>query len=88
MNDYLVQYASTTSRVFEWTTADNHIEAAANVLIDKGFSTTFENDVVIVVCKDTWQAGIYSLSDVRQVADGRLGLTCFPDDPADEWKKQ
>ena len=65
MNDYLVQYASTTSRVFEWTTADNYIEAAANVLIDKGFSTTFENDLVIVVCKNTWQAGIYALADVR-----------------------
>ena len=87
MNDYLVQYASTTSRVFQWTTAENHIEAAANVLIDKGFSTTFENDLVLVVCKKTWHAGVYSLADVRTVADGRLGLTCFPDDPADEWKK-
>ena len=87
MNDYLVQYATVAGRVYEWTTADNHIDAAVNVLIDKGFDSTFENDLVIVVCKNNWQAGVYSLSDVRQVADGRLGLTCFPDDPADEWKK-
>ena len=86
MNDYLVQYATVASRVYEWTKADNHIDAAVNVLIDKGFDPTFENDLVIVVCKNTWQAGVYSLSDVRQVADGRLGLTCFPDDPADSWK--
>jgi len=86
MNDYLVQYATTISRIYEWTKADNHIEAAVNVLVDKGFDSTFKNDLVLVVCKNTWKAGVYSLSDVRQVADGRLGLTRFPDDPADWWK--
>jgi len=83
MNNYLVQYATVTSRVHEWTWADNHIDAAVNVLIDKGFDSTFENDRVVVVRKDNWEAGVYSLSDVKQVADGRVGLTCFPDDPGD-----
>ena len=93
MNDYLVQYATTGSRVYEWTKADNHINAATNVLIDKGFDPTFENDLVLVVHKNTWKAGVYSLSEVRQYADRRVGLsnvpdvrTDFPDDPADSWK--
>ena len=86
MNDYLVQYATVIDRVHEWTKADNHIGAAVNVLIDKGFDSTFENDLVLVVCKNNWQAGVYSLSDVKEVADGIVGLTNFPDDPADWWK--
>jgi len=92
MNDYLVQYATLTTRVYEWTKADNHIDAAVNVLVDKGFDPTFKNDLVIVVCKNTWQAGVYPLSDVRERADIMLGLTpepTLPDDPtteADWWK--
>ena len=92
MNDYLVQYATVTSRVHEWTEADSPLDAAANVLIDKGFDPTFKNDLVIVVCKNNWQAGVYPVSDVRVRADIMLGLTpepTPPEDPtaeADWWK--
>ena len=55
MNDYLVQYASVDSMVHEWTKADSHIDAAANVLIDKGFDNLmWKNDdsIIVVVCKN------------------------------------
>ena len=87
MNDYLVQYATVTSRVHEWTKADSHINAAANVLIDKGFDPTFKNDLVIVVCKNNWQAGVYPVSDVRVRADTMLGLTPEPTPPEDPTAK-
>ena len=83
MNNYLVQYATVAGRVYEWTKADNHIDAAVNVLIDKGFDSTFENDLVIVVCKNNWQAGVYPVSDVRARANHMVGLPIEINHPND-----
>ncbi|MCS5630053.1 MAG: hypothetical protein NZ744_04430 [Pirellulaceae bacterium] len=37
MNNYLVQYADNETMVHQWAWADSHLDAAANVLIDRGF---------------------------------------------------
>ena len=89
MNLYLVQYTSNSGMVEIWAQAHNHLDAAASVLIDRGFDSMLhqQSDPTIkVVCRDSCRVGIYPKSHVVQYADGILGLTCFPDDPADSWK--
>jgi hypothetical protein len=77
MNNYLVQYADNDVMVHEWTKADNPLDAAANVLIDRGFSAMLHQQdkaQIIVVCKNNWQAGVYPVSDVRARANHMVGL--------------
>ena len=87
MNLYLVQYADVDSVVQVWAEGNNHLDAAAWVLIDRGFDS-----MIIAVCKDSHIAGIYPKGAVREHADRLLGLTptpTLPEDPttgADWWK--
>ena len=77
MNNYLVQYADNETVVHQWSWADSHIDAAANVLIDRGFSAMLhQNDetLIVVVCKNNWHAGVYPVSDVRARANHMVGL--------------
>ena len=86
MNDYLVQYADNDVMVHEWTKADSPLDAAANVLIDRGFSAMLhQNDetLIIVVCKNNWQAGVYPVSDVRARANNMVGLPIEINHPND-----
>ena len=93
MNLYLVQYAENGGMVQIWTESNNHLDAAANVLIDRGFKSMLhkqDNTIITVVCKDSSIAGSYPKGEVREHADRRLGLTTLPDNPPDEadwWKK-
>ena len=80
MNLYLVQYADVDSVVQVWAEGNNHLDAAAWVLIDRGFDSMLHI------------AGIYPKEAVREHADRLLGLTptpTLPEDPttgADWWK--
>ena len=89
---YLVQYADNNGRVMQWANAQSHLEAAADVLIDKGFDNMkYINDdtMIIVVCRTTYVAGNYSRGEVRQYANRILGLTPHDgsDGNADWWKE-
>ena len=89
MNWYLVQYADTSGMVYQWTQADTHLDAAAAVLIDRGFKPMLheqDNALITVVCKNSYVAGSYPKRDVRAHADKALGLNTLPDDPADWWR--
>lgn len=92
MNLYLVQYAEDSGMVQVWAEAGNHLEAAANVLIDRGFDSMLhkrDDTLITVVCRDSSIAGSYPMQHVREYADRTLGLTTLPDDPtneADWWK--
>jgi|TARA_R110000744_G_scaffold86062_2_gene168265 hypothetical protein len=89
MNDYLVQYASVDSMVHEWTKADSHIDAAANVLIDKGFDNLmWKNDdsIIVVVCKNNYVAGLYPVSQIKTRANHMVGLPVEINHPDDWWK--
>jgi hypothetical protein len=86
MNDFLVQYADNDVMVHEWTKADSPLDAAANVLIDRGFSAMLhqsDETLIIVVCKTNWQAGVYPVSDVRARANHMVGLPIEINHPND-----
>jgi hypothetical protein len=86
MNNYLVQYADNEAVVHQWAWADSPLDAAANVLIDRGFSAMLhQNDEtpIIVVCKNNWQAGVYPVSDVRARANNMVGLPIEINHPND-----
>ena len=95
MNLYLVQYADVDRVVQVWAEGNNHLDAAAWVLIDKGFDSMLhkqDDTLIIAVCKDSHIAGIYPKGEVREHANRLLGLTptpTLPEDPttgADWWK--
>jgi len=89
MNDYLVQYASVESMVHEWTKADSHMDAAANVLIDKGFDSLMWKDddsTIVVVCKNNYVAGLYTVAQVKTRANHMVGLPQNPENNPDWWK--
>ncbi len=95
MNWYLVQYADNNGMVYQWTQADTHLDAAADVLIDRGFDPMLhkqDDTLITVVRKHDYVAGSYPKRDVKVHADRALGLTptpTLPDDPtneADWWK--
>ena len=89
MSDYLVQYASVDSMVHEWTKADSHMDAAANVLIDKGFDNLmWKNDdsIIVVVCKTNYVAGLYPVSQIKTRANNMVGLPQNPENNSDWWK--
>ncbi len=95
MNWYLVQYADTSGMVHQWTQAGTHLDAAAAVLIDRGFDPMLHKQgdtLIIVVRKSDYVAGSYTRLEVGVYADRVLGLTptpTLPDDPtteADWWK--
>jgi|TARA_R110000823_G_scaffold227322_1_gene354693 hypothetical protein len=89
MNDYLVQYASVDSMVHEWTKADSHMDAAANVLIDKGFDNLMWKDddsIIVVVCKTNYVAGLYPVSQIKTRANNMVGLPQNPENNSDWWK--
>ena len=46
MNWYLVQYADNSGMVYQWTQADNRLDAAAIVLIDRGSNDMLANESV------------------------------------------
>jgi len=87
MNLYLVQYTGTDSMTQVWAEADDHLDAATSVLIDRGFDSMLhkqDDALVIVVCRDSCIAGSYPMQHVREHADRILGLTTLPDSPPDE----
>jgi hypothetical protein len=92
MNLYLVQYADNNTQAQVWAEADSHLDAAASVLIDRGFGSMLhkqDDTLITVVCRDSSIAGNYPKRDVREYADRTLGLTTLPDNPtteADWWK--
>ena len=95
MEWYLVQYADHKGMVYQWAQASSHLDAAANVLIDRGFDPMLhqqDNASILVVCKDSYIAGSYTRQEVQVYADRLLGFTpmpTIPEDPtneADWWK--
>ena len=92
MNLYLVQYADNNTQAQVWAEADNHLDAATSVLIDRGFDSMLhkqDDTLITVVCRDSSIAGSYPVQHVREHADRTLGLTTLPDSPPDEadwWK--
>ena len=95
MQWYLVQYADHKGMVYQWQQASSHLDAAANVLIDRGFDPMLhqQNDAsIIVVHKGNYVAGSYTRQEVQVYADRLLGFTpvpTMPEDPtteADRWK--
>ena len=88
MNWYLVQYADNNGMVYQWAQADTHLDAAADVLIDRGFDPmlhTQDDTLITVVRKNDWVAGNYTRQEVGVHADRALGLMSLDDDP-DWWK--
>jgi len=81
MNWYLVQYAFHGGMVYQWTQADNRLDAAANVLIDRGGNDMLANDAadeyqsITVVSKDNYIAGSYTMREVVSRADCMIGLS-------------
>ena len=81
MNWYLVQYADNSGMVYQWTQADNRLDAAANVLIDRGSNDMLANDAadehqsITVVSKDNYIAGSYTMREVVSRADCMVGLS-------------
>ena len=92
MQLYLVQYADDSSMVQVWTEADSHLDAAASVLIDRGFGSMLhkqDDTLITVVCRDSSIAGSYPAQHVREHANRTLGLATLLDSPPDEadwWK--
>ena len=88
MNWYLVQYADGNGVVYQWACADTHLDAAAAVLIDRGFDKmlhTNDDTTITVVRKDDYVAGNYTKGEVLKYADVSLGLDTLDDDP-DWWR--
>jgi len=81
MNWYLVQYGDSSGMVYQWAQADNHLDAAADVLVDRGSSGMVANDApdeyqsIIVVRKDDCIAGSYTMREVESRANCMLGLS-------------
>ena len=89
MNWYLVQYADNDGMVYQWAQADSHLDAAADVLIDRGFDPMLgkqDDTMIIVVRKQDWVAGNYTRQEVSVYADRVLGLMPLDDNP-DWWKE-
>ena len=87
MNWYLVQYADKNGMVYQWAQADTHLDAAAYVLIDRGFDPMLHtnDDTLITVVRRDYVAGNYTRQEVNAYADTALGLMHLDDDP-DWWK--
>tara|TARA_Y100000296_G_scaffold84124_1_gene116674 strand:- start:1644 stop:1913 length:270 start_codon:yes stop_codon:yes gene_type:complete len=89
MSWYLVQYADENGMVYQWAQADTHLDAAADVLIDRGFDKmlhTNDDTTITVVRKHDYVAGNYIKSEVLKYADVSLGLDTHGND-ADWWKE-
>ena len=98
MNDYVVQYSTTKGVMHEWTQAVSHLDAAANVVIDKGSKSMLANDAdddyqsITVVSKADYTASRYTIREVESRADCILGLSdkqWFPwtDHSDDDWRE-
>ena len=81
MNWYLVQYADTSGMVYLWIEASNPLDAAANVVIDKGSKSMLANDAdddyqsITVVSRADYTASRYTMREVESRADCMLGLS-------------
>ena len=89
MNWYLVQYADGNGMVYQWAQSSTHLDAASDVLIDRGFDKmlhTNDDTRITVVRKHDYVAGNYTKSEVLKCADVSLGLATHDND-ADWWKE-
>jgi hypothetical protein len=80
MNDYVVQYSTTKGVMHEWTRAVSHLDAAANVVIDKGSKDMLNGaddsyQSIIVVSKGDYIVGRYTMREVVSKADCMVGLS-------------
>ena len=81
MNWYLVQYADKSGMVYQWTQADNSLDAAANVIIDRGAdgmlasAAADDHQSITVVSKADYIAGNYTMREVESRANCMLGLS-------------
>ena len=88
MNWYLVQYADGNGMVYQWAQSSTHLDAASDVLIDRGFDKmlhTNDDTTITVVRKYDCVAGNYTKGEVLKYADVSLGLDTLDDDP-DWWR--
>ena len=86
MNWYLVQYADDNGMVYQWAQSSTHLDAAADVLIDRGFDKmlhTNDDATITVVRKHDYVAGNYTKCEVLKYADVSLGLDTHGND--DNW---
>ena len=77
MNWYNVQYADANGMVSQWTQAGTHLEAAGNVLLDRGFNGIHDaapTTPIMVVRKHDYIAGSYTLREVEHEANRIVGL--------------
>tara|TARA_R110002020_G_scaffold103752_13_gene243162 strand:- start:186 stop:461 length:276 start_codon:yes stop_codon:yes gene_type:complete len=91
MNWYLVQYADSNGMVYQWAQSSSHLDAASDVLIDRGFDKmlhTNDDTMITVVRKDDYVAGNYTRDEVLKCANVSLGLdTGTLDDDPDWWRE-
>ena len=78
MNWYSVQYADNSGMVSQWVQADTHLGAAGSVLLDRGFSgvhDAHDDTRIMVVRKQDYLIGSYTLREVEREANRMVGLT-------------
>ena len=90
MDWYLVQYADSDGMVYQWTQSATHLDAASDVMIDRGFDSMLHDDdddtMITVVRKGDYVAGNYTKREVIKYADVSLGLDTRGNDE-DWWKE-